>query len=79
MTDKAGPKITTVYQKPVPGVIEVLGWALEEANAGRIRNVAIVAEASSDNSSLTMWGLENNMVLVGLLERVKHRILAGMD
>jgi len=71
--------ITPVALRPVPEVVEALEEALEEARAGRLRDVAIVARVSSGHMNFSTWGLEDNVWLVGMLERVKHRLLADIE
>ena len=71
--------ITPVSNRAVEEVVDALEDALAEARAGRIRNVAIVGEASSGNMYYTNWGLENNMLLLGHLSRLSHQIHAVMD
>ncbi|MEO1024040.1 MAG: hypothetical protein AAFX07_00620 [Pseudomonadota bacterium] len=71
--------IQPIKSRPVPEVVEALEFALAEAKAGRLRNVAIVAEGSSGDTHFNTWGLENNVALVGMLQRVQYNVLAGMD
>ena len=71
--------IKPVKMRPNEDVVAELEDALDLARKGEIRNVAIVSEMSFGDGTFTSWGLENNMVLLGLLERVKHRILAAID
>ncbi len=71
--------IVNIKSRPVPEVVEALELALEDARSGALRNVAIVAEGSENNSLYTCFGVEDNMVMVGLLERVKLRILLDTD
>lgn len=72
-------QITPVVHRPVPEVVRALEEALAEAREGRLRNVAIVADAASGDLFYHVWGLENNLKLVGLLERVKHSILTDIE
>lgn len=72
-------RIIPIESRPVAAVVEALEEALEEARAGRIRNVAIVGEAQSGNAYYTNFGLENNMLLLGHLSRLSHQIHSAMD
>jgi hypothetical protein len=71
--------IVSIKGQPVPEVVEALELSLEDAKQGLIRNIAIVGEGSENNSLYTCFGVEDSMVLVGLLERVKIRILMDPD
>lgn len=65
--------------KPVDEVVSALEVMLEDAKAGQIVAVAIAAECA-DGSTLTVGGASRDrVVLLGALERMKHRILMEMD
>lgn len=73
-------KLRVIDAEPMgEGIIERLEWALEMAKDGKLSSVAI-AVVERDGSPDWRWSDAPNVsLLIGSIERMKHRILIAQD
>ena len=64
---------------PVTAVVQAIESMLVEARAGRLRSVAAVGEVPQGSFHALAYGKYNSDVLIGLIERLKVRLVISSD
>ena len=64
---------------PVATVVQAIESMLVEARAGRLRSVAAVGEVPQGSFHALAYGKYNSDVLIGLIERLKVRLVISSD